>query len=58
MKAFNLYYKSRKINNYPLSQDDLNEIMKNKIIYKKNNTLGKIEKIETKDIVQVRCIVV
>ena len=63
MKAYNLYYQNERLNNRPLSKEDLiKDVLSNKkeYIYKtkifNNNT--KIMKINVKDIKIVECIVV
>jgi len=56
MKAFNLYYKSRKINKIPMDIDTLRMVLKEKYIYKKTTIPGQIEKIPTDQIVAKQCI--
>jgi len=58
MKAFNLYYKSMKINKKPLSKSDIEYIFDQKVIYKKNEQTNKIEKIKTQDLNCVKCIII
>ena len=58
MKKYDIYYKSTKINTYPLSESTLEEILKKKYIYKRNSKTQEIEKINTENIHCVRCIVV
>lgn len=63
MKAYNLYYKNERLNNRPMSKEDLEKnILQNKkeYIYKKKifgNTTD-IAKINIKDIKIVECIIV
>lgn len=55
MKAFNLYYKSRKINRVPMNIDTLKMVLKEKYIYKNTSIPGQIEKIPTNEIVAKQC---
>ena len=50
MKAYNIYYNNEKINNRPISQDDMfNNILKQKYIFKHNGqNLIKIDLDKTK----------
>lgn len=50
MKAYNIYYNNEKINNRPISRDDmLNNILKQKYIFKHNGqNLIKIDLDKTK----------
>lgn len=63
MKAYNLYYQNERLNNRPLSKEDLiKDVLSNKkeYIYKTKifNNDTKIMKINVKDIKIVECIVV
>lgn len=60
MKYYNLYYKSEKINNRPLLENNLIEIAKNSkngMIYKKN-IKGEMIPIQLKNIQIVECTMV
>ena len=50
MKYFNVYYKDIKINNRPLTEDDIKSIKDSKFIYKRNNITNKLENIPTNKI--------
>ena len=59
MKFFNLYYNDSKINNRPLSKEELDNIMKtDKDIIKHNNITGKNEKIPLNKIRVIKTIVI
>lgn len=61
MKHYNIYYKNNRINNYPISENDLRDNILNntdKYIYKRDILSNKIDKINKKDIHIVECIVV
>lgn len=55
MKAYNLYYKSRKINRVPMDIDTLKMVLQEKFIYKQTSIPGQIEKIPTNEIVAKQC---
>ena len=55
MKGYNLYYKSKLINQFPISEKEANYIKSLDCIYKKMNNTQ--EKICTKDIKFVNCVV-
>lgn len=58
MKHYNLYYKESKLNNRPLTLEDLENILKQKTIIKKNSITNKNEQINTSDIRIVRTIII
>ena len=57
MKAYNIYYESERINDYPLDKKTLLKVMDEKYIYKKNNVNG-IKKIPTNQIITRICTIV
>ena len=58
MKHYNLYYKEYKLNNRPLTSEDLKNILNQKTIIKKNSITNKNEQINTSDIRIVRTIII
>lgn len=56
MNYYNLYYKSKKLNSKPASEESVKEIMKQNIVRKK--LYNGMENIPTKDIRIVKCIIV
>lgn len=57
MNHFNLYYKGRKLNNRPITEEEKANILKSKEIYKR--TISKhLEKISTSDISFVKTIII
>ena len=58
MKMFDIYYKNKKINKKPLSHDEVNMVLDQNVIYKKNLKTNEIEKIETSKINCVKCTVI
>ena len=58
MKRINLYYNDVKINNRPLTMDEVNEMMKNEYIYKRNQYNDKLIKIPTNKIIKINTIMV
>ena len=48
MKGYNIYYKNNRINNNSLTKEELDNVMKQKYIYKQNGV--DLYKINTKDI--------
>lgn len=58
MKHYNLYYKESKLNNRPLTLEDLENILKQKTIIKKNSITNKNEQINTSDIRIVKTIII
>ena len=55
IEGYNLYYKSKLINQFPISEKEANYIKSLDCIYKKMNNTQ--EKIYTKDIKFVNCVV-
>ncbi len=60
MKGYNLYYKNERLNNMPLSKEELNEMLNNsnKYIYKHNTILNQTKEIDKKKVRIVECTVV
>lgn len=58
MKAINLYYNDIKINNRPLTVEEVNEMLKNEFIYKRNQFDGKLIKIPSNKVMKINTIVV
>ena len=57
MIGYNLYFKNEKLNKFPLSNEDVEMIKKNRFINKKIDD-STIKKISTKDIDIVECIII
>lgn len=58
MNYFNLYFKGRKLNNRPVTENEIFEIKKKKEIYKRNNITNDLEKISTNEIQYVKTILI
>ncbi len=58
MKAYNIYYESERINDYPLDKKTLQQVMSNKFIYKKNRMNDELKKIPTTKIITRMCTIV
>ena len=58
MNYYNIYFKGHKINNRPLTDNDLNEIKNKKEIYKRNNISNTLEKISVDKISIVKTIII
>jgi len=58
MKYFNLYYLDMKLNNRPLTEEELEEVKKSKLISKRNSITGKLENIPIDRINIVKTILV
>lgn len=58
MKYYNLYYKDTKINNRPITENDLLKIKEVKNIVKHNNITGKLENIPTDKIRPIKTIII
>ena len=60
MKGYNLYYKNERLNNLPLSKEELLEMINdsNKYIYKHNSILHKTKEIKKTDIKIIECTIV
>ena len=58
MQRYNIYYKNNRINNRPLSENDIKEhVLSHQYIYKKTHMNTNI-KIPVEDIKIVKCIIV
>ena len=57
MKAYNIYYKSVKLNNKPMNIDDIKTILSEKFIHKKIDEHSS-EKINVKDLKIIKCTVI
>ena len=58
MNLYNIYYKGTKINNRPLSDNDINEIRSKKEIYKRDNITDKLNKISVNELQYVKTILI
>jgi len=58
MNYFNLYFKGRKLNNRPVTDEEISEIKKKKEIYKRNNITNNLEKISINEIQYVKTILI
>lgn len=58
MKYYNLYYQDIKINNRPITEDDLNIVKQQKSISKRNSITGKLEIMPIDKIKIVKTIVI
>lgn len=58
MRYYNIYYKENKLNNRPLTEDEINNIKEAKEIYKRNNVSGKLESIDTSKINYIKTIII
>ena len=60
MKGYNLYYKNERLNNMPLSKEELIEIYNNsnKYIYKHNTILNQTKEIDKNKVRIVECTIV
>jgi len=56
MKNFNIYYGYNKINSRPLNEDDVNNIMNQKYIYKTIDNQN--IKIKTSDVKIIKCTII
>lgn len=56
MKKFNIYYGYNKINSKPLKEDDVNNIMNQKYIYKTIDNQNM--KIKTSDVKIIKCTII
>ncbi len=57
MKYFNIYYKEQKINNRPLTQEQLDEVLKTNEIHKRNNITNKLESIPVNKLNVIKTII-
>lgn len=58
MNYYNIYYKDNKLNNRPLSEDEISNVKNLKEIYKRNNISNKLEKIDTSKITYIKTILI
>ena len=58
MRGYNLYYNSKKVNQVPLSKNDVDEVFKKGVIYKKDPISGELSMIPTSRVSIVKCITV
>lgn len=58
MNYYNLYHKGRKLNNRPVTDEEISEIKKKKEIYKRNNITNNLEKISINEIQYVKTILI
>ena len=58
MKYYNLYYRDSKINNRPITEQDLEVVKKSKNISKRNFITGKLELIPVNQIEVVKTIII
>jgi hypothetical protein len=58
MKYYNLYYRDSKINNRPITEEDLELIKKTNQISKRNMITGKLEVIPSNKIKVVKTILI
>jgi hypothetical protein len=58
MKYYNLYYKDSKLNNRPVTEMQLDTILNQKHIYKRNSITNKIEDIPTNQIQIIKTILI
>jgi hypothetical protein len=58
MEYYNLYYLGNKLNNRPVDKEQLNNIMNEKNISKRNPLTGKLDHILTKQISIVKTIII
>lgn len=58
MKYYNIYYKDTKINNRPLTDEELDTIKNSKSIYKRNSITEKLEEIPINKIRIIKTILI
>jgi len=58
MKYYNLYYLENKLNNRPITEEELKEINKKQQIYKRDLLTGKLKSIPTNKIQVVKTIII
>jgi len=58
MKAYDIYYNSKRINNIPINKETLVEVLKQDYIYKKHPITGEMEKIPTNKLITRVCTIV
>lgn len=58
MNYYNMYYQGRKINNRPITDQEMIDIKEQNEIYKRNNITNKLIKIPVNDIQYVKTILI
>ena len=58
MEYYNTYYKDRKLNNRPLTAEEISNIKNLKEIYKRNKISNKLEEINTSEITYIKTILI
>lgn len=58
MKYYNIYYKGSKINNRPITEEDLELIKNESTIQKRNIITGKLETISTDQLKFINTIII
>ncbi len=58
MKYYNIYYKGSKINNRPITEEDLELIKNESTIQKRNIITGKLETISTNQLKFISTIII
>ncbi len=58
MKYYNVYYLENKLNNRPITEEELKEINKKQQIYKRDLLTGKLKSIPTNKIQVVKTIII
>jgi hypothetical protein len=58
MLRYNIYYKNERINNYPISKEEVEKIQSQKFIGKVNENTKEVTRIPTNDINIVKCYLV
>ena len=58
MKAYNIYYNNEKINNRPLTEEDIETIKKYPYITKRDTIQNKMYEIETRKLKFIKCTIV
>ena len=58
MLKYNIYYQNERINNYPISKEELDNILQQKFIGKRNEDNKEVMRIPTSDINIIKCYLV
>lgn len=58
MNYYNIYHKGQKLNNRPISENELKEVKTKKEIYKHNNITNSLDKILVNEIQYVKTIII
>lgn len=56
--AYNIYYKGKKINNRVLTETEVRNICNKDYIYKRNTVTNELDKIPTKSLEKIKCIII